>query len=202
MIPFPSHHFQSSTEPPLPPSLCPPLHPSSSSSRLGVPKRAAELSAALDARVALCGGDRPVHSVLVANNGLAATKFMRSIRSWAYKQFGSERAGGRGRGSGWLGWVGVGACVGGGVGGRVWVGVGWWGGGGGGGRGRSYLACGTVVPRSSADGCSTGACVCVGGGSKLVGFRLWLLWQAPPLGHPPPSSRFPAPCLPGVQSTS
>ncbi|PSC75189.1 acetyl-carboxylase 1-like [Micractinium conductrix] len=65
---------------------------STSSSRLGVPKRAAELSAALDARVALCGGDRPVHSVLVANNGLAATKFMRSIRSWAYKQFGSERA--------------------------------------------------------------------------------------------------------------
>lgn len=31
-------------------------------------------------------------SVLVANNGLAAVKFIRSIRSWAYKTFGNERA--------------------------------------------------------------------------------------------------------------
>lgn len=67
--------------------------PASSSTRLGVPKRTAELAAALDARVAELGGDRPIHSVLVANNGLAATKFMRSVRSWAYKNFGSERAG-------------------------------------------------------------------------------------------------------------
>ncbi|PRW58200.1 acetyl- carboxylase 1-like isoform A [Chlorella sorokiniana] len=65
---------------------------SSSATRLGVPKRTAELAAALDARVAEWGGDRPIHSVLVANNGLAATKFMRSVRSWAYKNFGSERA--------------------------------------------------------------------------------------------------------------
>ncbi len=31
-------------------------------------------------------------SVLVANNGIAAVKFIRSIRSWAYKTFGNERA--------------------------------------------------------------------------------------------------------------
>lgn len=31
-------------------------------------------------------------SVLVANNGLAAVKFMRSIRSWAVQTFGSPRA--------------------------------------------------------------------------------------------------------------
>ena len=31
-------------------------------------------------------------SVLVANNGIAAVKFIRSIRSWAYKHFGNERA--------------------------------------------------------------------------------------------------------------
>jgi hypothetical protein len=31
-------------------------------------------------------------SVLIANNGLAAVKFIRSIRSWAYKTFGSSRA--------------------------------------------------------------------------------------------------------------
>lgn len=34
----------------------------------------------------LCG------SVLVANNGNAAVKFIRSVRSWAYKTFGSEQA--------------------------------------------------------------------------------------------------------------
>ena len=33
-----------------------------------------------------------MRSVLVANNGLAAVKFIRSIRSWAYKTFGNERA--------------------------------------------------------------------------------------------------------------
>lgn len=58
-----------------------------------MPKRTAELAAQLDARVAAWGGDRPIHSVLVANNGLAATKFIRSIRSWAYKNFGNDRAG-------------------------------------------------------------------------------------------------------------
>lgn len=30
--------------------------------------------------------------MLVANNGIAAVKFIRSIRSWAYKHFGNERA--------------------------------------------------------------------------------------------------------------
>lgn len=81
----------------------------------------------------------PCCSVLVANNGLAAVKFIRSVRSWAYKNFGNERAGGwvggwdnsgwRGGGAGWggclqhlwqraRGWVGwrvvvVGCMVGG-----------------------------------------------------------------------------------------
>ena len=63
-----------------------------------MPKRSAETAAALDARVRDWGGDRPIHSVLVANNGLAAVKFIRSIRSWAYKTFGDERAGG------WVEW--------------------------------------------------------------------------------------------------
>ncbi|EFN59405.1 hypothetical protein CHLNCDRAFT_56737 [Chlorella variabilis] len=62
------------------------------STRLGVPKRTAEVAAQLDAQVAEWGGDKAIHSVLVANNGLAATKFMRSVRSWAYKNFGNERA--------------------------------------------------------------------------------------------------------------
>ena len=28
----------------------------------------------------------------MANNGIGAVKFIRSVRSWAYKTFGSERA--------------------------------------------------------------------------------------------------------------
>lgn len=37
-------------------------------------------------------GVRPIHSVLIANNGIAAVKFIRSIRSWAIETFGVERA--------------------------------------------------------------------------------------------------------------
>eukprot|EP00850_Spirogloea_muscicola_P021958 SM000269S09913 [mRNA] locus=s269:25943:40084:- [translate_table: standard] len=44
-----------------------------------------EYCAALD-------GLRPLRSVLIANNGIAAVKFIRSIRSWAYESFGEERA--------------------------------------------------------------------------------------------------------------
>jgi acetyl-CoA carboxylase / biotin carboxylase 1 len=59
---------------------------------LGVPKGSATTAAALKERIQTLGGDRPVHSVLVANNGLAAVKFIRSIRSWAYKTFGDHQA--------------------------------------------------------------------------------------------------------------
>jgi acetyl-CoA carboxylase / biotin carboxylase 1 len=38
------------------------------------------------------GGKTPIHSILVANNGMAATKFMRSVRTWANDTFGSEKA--------------------------------------------------------------------------------------------------------------
>uniref|UniRef100_A0A6V7QRJ1 Acetyl-CoA carboxylase n=1 Tax=Ananas comosus var. bracteatus TaxID=296719 RepID=A0A6V7QRJ1_ANACO len=38
------------------------------------------------------GGKSPIHSILVANNGMAAVKFIRSIRSWALETFGSEKA--------------------------------------------------------------------------------------------------------------
>eukprot|EP00850_Spirogloea_muscicola_P017414 SM000149S01349 [mRNA] locus=s149:208717:222851:+ [translate_table: standard] len=41
---------------------------------------------------AALGGSRPLRSVLIANNGIAAVKFIRSIRSWAYESFGEERA--------------------------------------------------------------------------------------------------------------
>jgi len=38
------------------------------------------------------GGKRPIHSILVATNGMAAVKFIRSVRTWAYETFGSEKA--------------------------------------------------------------------------------------------------------------
>lgn len=34
----------------------------------------------------------PSHQVLIANNGIAAVKCMRSIRRWAYEMFRNERA--------------------------------------------------------------------------------------------------------------
>lgn len=38
------------------------------------------------------GGDCPIHRVLLANNGIAAVKEMRSVRKWAYETFGNDRA--------------------------------------------------------------------------------------------------------------
>ncbi|XP_010261220.1 PREDICTED: acetyl-CoA carboxylase 1-like [Nelumbo nucifera] len=38
------------------------------------------------------GGRTPIHSILIANNGMAAVKFIRSVRSWALQTFGSEKA--------------------------------------------------------------------------------------------------------------
>ncbi|CAL1390379.1 unnamed protein product [Linum trigynum] len=38
------------------------------------------------------GGKKPIHSILLANNGMAAVKFIRSVRAWAYETFGTEKA--------------------------------------------------------------------------------------------------------------
>lgn len=38
------------------------------------------------------GGKKPIHSILIANNGMAAVKFIRSVRTWAYETFGTEKA--------------------------------------------------------------------------------------------------------------
>ena len=38
------------------------------------------------------GGGRVIEKVLIANNGVAAVKAIRSIRRWAYEVFGDERA--------------------------------------------------------------------------------------------------------------
>lgn len=38
------------------------------------------------------GGVRAINKVLIANNGIAAVKCMRSIRRWSYEMFKNERA--------------------------------------------------------------------------------------------------------------
>lgn len=58
----------------------------------GVPKRISSLSQQVDTFVKNCGGNAPMYSILVANNGIAAVKFIRSIRKWAFATFGSDKA--------------------------------------------------------------------------------------------------------------
>lgn len=42
--------------------------------------------------VELSRGNNPITKILVANNGMAAVKAIRSIRKWSYETFGDERA--------------------------------------------------------------------------------------------------------------
>ena len=37
------------------------------------------------------GGNRPIRKVLIANNGMAATKSILSMRQWAYMELGDEK---------------------------------------------------------------------------------------------------------------
>jgi hypothetical protein len=42
--------------------------------------------------VAKLGGNKVIETILIANNGIAAVKCIRSTRKWAYATFGNERA--------------------------------------------------------------------------------------------------------------
>jgi hypothetical protein len=48
----------------------------------------------VEAFVSELGGSKPhvIEKILIANNGVAAVKAIRSIRKWAYDIFGNERA--------------------------------------------------------------------------------------------------------------
>eukprot|EP00850_Spirogloea_muscicola_P009035 SM000050S16960 [mRNA] locus=s50:1564:20514:- [translate_table: standard] len=48
--------------------------------------------ARVDSFCSQMGGSWPIKRVLVANNGISAVKFIRSVRTWAYEVFGAERA--------------------------------------------------------------------------------------------------------------
>nr|ASZ00206.1 acetyl-CoA carboxylase 2 [Geranium incanum] len=57
-----------------------------------VPIRHPTTTSDVDAFCYALGGKKPIHSILIANNGMAATKFIRSVRTWAYETFGTDRA--------------------------------------------------------------------------------------------------------------
>ena len=52
----------------------------------------AGLTKSLEDYVKERGGNRPIRKVLIANNGMAATKSILSMRQWAYMELGDERA--------------------------------------------------------------------------------------------------------------
>lgn len=62
----------------------------SSSEKPSVHRRFASVAAFVNE----LAGDKPhvIEKVLIANNGVAAVKAIRSIRKWAYDIFGNERA--------------------------------------------------------------------------------------------------------------
>ncbi|XP_060973718.1 acetyl-CoA carboxylase 1-like isoform X1 [Cannabis sativa] len=56
------------------------------------PRKSSKTMAEVDKFCNALGGKKPIHSILIANNGMAAVKFIRSVRTWAYETFGSEKA--------------------------------------------------------------------------------------------------------------
>ncbi|KAK1441623.1 hypothetical protein QVD17_07665 [Tagetes erecta] len=54
--------------------------------------RSSASRSAIDEFCNALGGKKPIHSILIANNGMAAVKFIRSVRTWSYETFGSEKA--------------------------------------------------------------------------------------------------------------
>ncbi|KAF8023479.1 hypothetical protein BT93_F0859 [Corymbia citriodora subsp. variegata] len=57
-----------------------------------LPVRSPATISAVDEFCKSLGGKRPIHSILISNNGMAAVKFIRSVRTWAYETFGTEKA--------------------------------------------------------------------------------------------------------------
>jgi acetyl-CoA carboxylase/biotin carboxylase 1 len=41
--------------------------------------------------VSFSGGDHAIKKILIANNGIGATKAIRSIRRWSFETFGDEK---------------------------------------------------------------------------------------------------------------
>jgi acetyl-CoA carboxylase/biotin carboxylase 1 len=59
---------------------------------MDAPTSAADLEEKMWKYVKDRGGDKLIRKILIANNGMASTKTIMSIRQWAYNTFGDERA--------------------------------------------------------------------------------------------------------------
>lgn len=59
---------------------------------LSGPMLSAKKRGVVDQFVAKMGGKRTIQRILIANNGMAATKAIMSIRQWAYMVLGDEKA--------------------------------------------------------------------------------------------------------------
>ena len=59
---------------------------------IDAPTSAADLEEKMWKYVKDRGGDKLIRKILIANNGMASTKTIMSIRQWAYNTFGDERA--------------------------------------------------------------------------------------------------------------
>ncbi|KAJ8423614.1 hypothetical protein Cgig2_015703 [Carnegiea gigantea] len=57
-----------------------------------VPVRNSSASSIIDKFCHALGGKKPIHSILIANNGMAAVNIIQSIRTWAHETFGTEKA--------------------------------------------------------------------------------------------------------------
>lgn len=68
------------------------LKPTNGYTNGAVPTRSPSKVAEVEEFCRCLGGNRPINSILIANNGMAAVKFIRSVRTWAYETFGSEKA--------------------------------------------------------------------------------------------------------------
>lgn len=55
------------------------------------PTLSAKNRAIVEQFVKKMGGKRPIQRILIANNGMAATKSILSMRQWAYTVFGTYR---------------------------------------------------------------------------------------------------------------
>ncbi|KAK3001001.1 hypothetical protein RJ639_021732 [Escallonia herrerae] len=58
----------------------------------GIPSRSPAARPQVEEFCYALGGKKPIHSILISNNGMAAVKFIRSVRAWAYETFGTEKA--------------------------------------------------------------------------------------------------------------
>lgn len=54
-------------------------------------EKTANFFESIDEFIAFTGGDHAIGKILVANNGIGATKAIRSIRRWSFETFGNER---------------------------------------------------------------------------------------------------------------